>query len=383
MKEPVKVLIMDTVMDRGGSEAMTMNFMRHMDRSKVQYDFLVHRSYKAAYEDEIEQLGGKIYRICPVYPQYFDRYKREIRRFFQEHKEYKIIHSNTMELGYFAYKEAKRQGIPVIICHSHTTPRGFDVKTIFRTYFKIRMRKDVTHMFACSLTAGEWLFGKKNRDKIKIIKNPIETEKYIFNKVTRDRIRQEFGIKEDQFVVGHVGRFFPQKNHEFLIDIFKCIHDKDSDAILMLIGGGEHGENDESVQKIRKKVEKLGLKDCVLFVGVRSDVAALMQAMDVFVFPSKWEGFGIVLIEAQAAGLRCFTSENTVPKDVQITELLTYISLKEKAETWASYVLQCKGNYTRRNCYQDVVNAGYDIKKNAELMQDFYCQVLENGEITL
>lgn len=368
---------MDTVMDRGGSEAMTMNFMRHMDRSKVQYDFLVHREYKAAYEDEIEQLGGKIYRICPVYPQYFGRYKKEIRKFLKEHPEYKIIHSNTMELGYFAYKEASKQGVPVIICHSHCIPKGFNLKQIMRIYFKKRMEKYITHRFACSKVAGQWLFGEKYARDVRVIKNPIDAQQYIYDSEKRMKIRKEFGIKEDQFVVGHVGRFFPEKNHDFLIDIFSCIYQQNKNTLLMLVGSGETGDNDSHVLAIKEKVKNSGLDNSVIFTGVRSDVPELMQAMDAFVFPSKTEGLGIVLIEAQAAGLKCFTSEDVVPKDVQITELLSYISLKQPAKEWADNILSCQNGYERQNRYQEIVDAGFDILNNAKEMQRFYCDALK------
>lgn len=372
MSEPIRVLIMDTVMDRGGSEAMTMNYMRNMDRTKVQYDFLVHRSYKGAYEDEILSMGGKIYRICPVYPQFFLRYKVEIRRFLKEHPEYKIIHSNTMELGYFAYKEAHKQGVPVIICHSHNTPNGFDLKMVVRTYFKIRMRKYVTHMFACSQEAGKWLFGKRRLSQVKVIKNAIQAQEYEYDEIKRQKIRLEMGIADKHFVIGHVGRFFPQKNHDFLVDIFYEIAKKKEESILLLVGGGERGNQDPHVQRIKEKVEKLELTEKVIFAGVRSDVPDVMQAMDAFVFPSIFEGFGIAAIEAQASGLPCFVSADVIPQDINLSDLVHYISLKLSAQEWAEYILR-HVQEERKSRVNEIVAAGFDIVENAKQMQELYC----------
>lgn len=374
MNYPIKVLILDTVMDRGGAEAMTMNYMRNMDRTKVQYDFLVHRDYKAAYEDEIKALGGKIYRICPIYPQNFHRYKKEIRRFFIEHPEYKIIHCNMSELGYFAYKEAYKLGIPVRICHSHNTPRGFDLKSVFRFYFKHRTRKYVTHMFACSMDAGIWLFGKKNKDKIEVIPNSIDTALYRYNEKTRMILRKELGIA-NEFVIGHVGRFFEQKNHLFLIEIFNEIVKVNPKSKLVLVGGGEL--DDSLKNKVKEKINKLHLDSKVIFTGVVENVHDYMQIFDVFLFPSLFEGFGIALLEAQAAGLHCITSKDVVPQNVNICNLVEYISLDESPAYWAEKTLAYNNRYLRNDTSQIIKNAGFDIEENSKKMMRKYIKMLE------
>ena len=178
MSEPVRVLVLDTVMDRGGAETMTMNYLRRMDRSKVQYDFLVNRDYKAAYEDEIAELGGKVYRMCPLYPQYFDKYKRQFRGFLKVHPEYRIIHSNLEERSYFALRIAKEMGVPVRIAHAHNRPVGFDLKSVVREYFRFRLPPYATHYFACGQEAGDWLFGVKNRSKVIQERNAVDTALY-------------------------------------------------------------------------------------------------------------------------------------------------------------------------------------------------------------
>ena len=378
MDYPVKVLILDTVMNRGGAEAMTMNYMRNMDRTKVQYDFLVHRDYRAAYEDEIEQLGGKIYRICPIYPQNFHRYKKEIRKFFIEHPEYKIIHCNMSELGYFAYKEAYKLGIPVRICHSHNTPRGFDLKSIFRFYFKHRCRKYVNYMFACSMDAGIWLFGKKNKEKIEIIPNSIDTSLYKYNEKTRMTLRKQLGIT-NEFVIGHVGRFFEQKNHLFLIDIFNEVIKINSNSKLILVGGGEL--DDSLKNKVKEKIKKLHLESKVIFTGVVENVYDYMQIFDIFLFPSLFEGFGIALLEAQASGLQCITSKDVVPQSVNVCNLVEFVSLDCDSKYWAKRVLNYSDTSSRKDTSNIIKKAGYDVEENSKKMISKYISMLEDSSV--
>lgn len=368
MEYPIRVLVLDTVMDRGGAETMMMNYLRNIDRSKVIFDFLVNREYKAAYEDEIEALGGKIYRMCPMYPQYFRRYKKEIREFFKEHPEYKIIHSNLEERSYFALKEAKKLGVPVRISHSHNAPRGFDLKSIVRYYFRARLKPQITHMFTCGLEAGDWLYGKKNRDKFIMQNNAIDAKAYEYNPENEAKVRKEFNLK-GKFVIGHVGRFFSQKNHEFLIDIFNEVYKKDKNTVLMLVGGGDLQE------KIEAKVRALGLEAAVRFVGIRSDVNYVMQGFDLFLLPSLYEGLPVTMVEAQAAGLKCIISD-AVPKQCAITDNVEIISLSESAEQWADKILAYKDNCKKISMYDEIVSKNFDIKKNAKWMESFYLSSL-------
>ena len=369
MDYPIKVLVLDTVMDRGGAETMMMNYLRNMDRSKVQLDFMVNREYKADYEDEIKELGGKIYRMCPMYPQNFGKYKRQIREFLKAHPEYQIIHSNLEERSYFALKEAKKLNIPVRISHSHNAPKGFDLKSIVRYYFRARLKPQVTHMFTCGLEAGDWLYGKENRDKFIMQNNAIDAKAYEYNEEIEKKMRKEFDL-EGKFVIGHVGRFFPQKNHSFLIDIFNEVHKKDKDAILMLVGGGELKE------EIENKVKSLGLENYVRFTGVRSDVNNIMQCFNVFILPSLFEGLPVTMVEAQAAGLKCIISDK-VPKQCDITGNVQVIPLEKSPEKWAEEILKYKDNYKKESMYEKIVEAKFDIKENALWMQNFYINALK------
>ena len=314
---PLRVLVLDTVMDRGGAETMMMNYLRHFDRSKVTYDFLVNRDYRAAYEDEIEALGGRIYRMCPMYPQYFGRYKREFRNFLEQHTEYRIIHSNLEERSYFPLRIAAEKGIPVRIAHAHNRPVGFNLKSIFREYFRMRLPKYVTHMFACGTEAGDWLYGEKSRDRVIQQRNAIDTSAYRYDAAIATQVREEFGVTDSgTFVLGHVGRFFPQKNHTFLIDIFAEVHKRHPNSVLWLVGGGEL--NDALKNQIKAKVDDFGLSDAVEFLGVRGDVNRLLQGMDSFILPSLYEGLPVTMIEAQASGLPCTISDR-VPEQCDVT----------------------------------------------------------------
>ena len=374
---PLRVLVLDTVMDRGGAETMMMNYLRHFDRSKVIYDFLVNRDYRAAYEDEIEALGGRIYRMCPMYPQYFRRYKRELRNFLEQHTEYRIIHSNLEERSYFPLRIAAEKGIPVRIAHAHNRPVGFNLKSIFREYFRMRLPKYVTHMFACGTEAGEWLYGEKNRDRVIQQRNAIDTSAYRYDAAIATQVREEFGVTDSgTFVLGHVGRFFPQKNHTLLIDIFAEVHKRHPNSVLWLVGGGEL--NDTLKNQIKAKVDDLGLSDAVEFLGVRGDVNRLLQGMDSFILPSLYEGLPVTMIEAQASGLPCTISDR-VPEQCDVTGNVQIIGLNATPAEWAKRILDQHAEYAETNRTEGsdkVTKAGFDIKANAEWLQRFYVDAL-------
>lgn len=369
-RQPIRVLNMFTVMDRGGAETMVMNYYRHIDRTKVQFDFLVHREQRGAYDDEIERMGGRIYRMCPVYPQNFSRYKRDLRTFFRAHPEYKIIHSHMSELGYFAFREAERQGVPVRICHAHNAPHGFDVKMIMRTYFKKRMMPYLTHLFMCGEESGKWLYGEKNKSRFIMLNNAIDAALYSFDASKREKMRQQLGLT-DELVIGHVGRFNPQKNHPFLLDVFAALLKKEPSAVLLLVGGGA------DLPRIQAKAQELGITERVRFLGVRSDVADLMQAMDVFVFPSLYEGLGIALVEAQAAGLPCVVSD-TIPHEAYLTDLVDSEKLSAPEEKWAEKILALRA-VPRTDRRAEIAAYGFDISTEAIKLQEFYLKAYEQN----
>ena len=369
---PIRVLNLFTVMDRGGAETMVMNYYRHIDRTKVQFDFLVHREQRGAYDDEIEALGGRIYRMYPIYPQNFARYKRDIRVFFKDHPEYRIIHSHMSELGYFAFKEAAKQGVPIRICHAHNAPHGFDMKMIMRDYFKKRMMPYLTHLFMCGVESGRWLYGKENENRFIMLNNAVDASAYTYNPAKRTEMRLQLELT-DELAVGHVGRFNQQKNHPFLLEIFAALLKKEPNAVLLLVGGGT------DMQRIQAKAQTLGIAEKVRFLGVRSDVTDLMQAMDVFVFPSLYEGLGIALIEAQAAGLPCVVSD-TIPHEAYLTDLVDSESLSAPAEKWAEKIL-AKQAIPRTDRRTEIAAHGFDITTEAVKLQEFYIKSVEEHKL--
>lgn len=368
--EPVRVLHMLHSMNRGGAETMIMNYYRHIDRKKVQFDFLLTFQGKSDYEEEILALGGKIFHITPLTIKTMRAYLKDIERFLKEHPEYRIVHSHNSSKSVFPLRIAKKCGVPVRVSHSHNMFLGNSIcspKEILRKVLREPLKKVSTHNFACSKDAAIWLYGEKNWEegKVKVLPNAIDVTNFSYNMDIRCAHRKQFNL-ENAFVVGHVGRFQKQKNHVFLLDIFAEIAKKQSNAYLVLVGDGPLRES------MQKKAERLGITDRIIFTGVRGDVPELMQMMDTFVFPSLFEGLGIVLVEAQAAGLPCFTSKNVVPEEVKATKLLQFVSLDENAEHWANAVLKDKDKFIRADRTEEVKKAGYGIVEAAKKLQKFY-----------
>jgi glycosyltransferase involved in cell wall biosynthesis len=362
-----RVLQVVTIMNRGGLETMLMNYYRNIDHEKVQFDFLVHRNEKGHYDDEIINLGGRIYRMPQIRPGNYMKYIKLLKDFFEEHKEYSVVHSHINENSSFVLRAAKKANIPCRIVHSHISNLGFDFKLPFRYYARFLMQDHPNELFACSKNAASWLYGKNKckTDKVKILNNAINVDEFSYNEITRRKMKKRLGLKEEELVIGHVGRFSKQKNHSFLIDIFKEINNRNPESILLLVGEGD------LLPKIKAKVKQLGLSNKVIFLGVRGDIADLMQAMDIFLFPSLFEGLPVVLIEAQAAGLQCFVSSK-ITQESNITGKIKFISLKENVETWAEKLLSV--SVSRNENVDQLFTKGFDSKSTAKWLSDFYLQ---------
>ena len=355
-----------TILNRGGAETMVMNYYRKIDRKKVQFDFVVHREEEGDYEDEITSMGGRIYRMMPLRPHTLGKYARQIEKFFDTHPEYRIIHGQCSELGYFFYKEASRRGIPVIIAHAHNSHVRFDLKLIVRTWMKHQMRPYLTHYFSCGKEAAEWLFGKRLSSKAIILNNAIDTHCYRFDPQVRQRKRQELEFDASTIVICHVGRFDKVKNHIFIIDIMGELVKAHPNSHLLLAGDGDLREQTE------QKVQQMGLGKHVTFLGVRRDIHELLQASDALVFPSFFEGLSVVLVEAQCTGLPCVISD-IIPSEAILTDLVERLSLRENAEIWAGHLFHSTKRGQQREAYAGIVaNAGYDIKSNAKWLENFY-----------
>lgn len=360
---PIRILHIVTYMGRGGLESMLMNYYRHIDRGRVQFDFLVHRDFEADYDAEILALGGRIHRLPqlnPVSPGYLNR----LDGFFSDHPEYRIVHCHLDCMAGIPLKYAKKHGVPVRIAHAHSSSQTKDKKYLLKLLFKRSIPLNATHLFACSRAAGEWMFCGA---PFRVMNNAIYAAAYVHDREMAREVRRELGIPADAAVIGHVGRFDPPKNHEFLLHAFAKMSEN---THLLLVGDGALRSGME------KLAQELGIGDRVTFTGVRSDVPRLLQAMDVFVFPSIYEGLPVSLIEAQAAGLPCLISDK-VPLECKKTDLVRQLPLDAGAEAWARAAEEAL-TVPRRDTSEEIRRAGYDIEENARWLQNFYCEKYQN-----
>lgn len=351
-------------MDRAGAETLIMNLYRNIDRSKYQFDFMVFTQTKADYDDEIEQLGGHIYHMPQFNGINYPYLAYLINKFFNTHH-YSVVHGHIGSLAPLYLAIAKKHG-SYTIAHSHSTNSS---SFLYRTTFTIlawSVRYVADYFFACSVEAGIDRFGNKvvNSERFKVINNGIDSDLYRYSIKRHQEMKEKFKLT-DQIVFGHVGRFALAKNHPFLIEIFNEIHKKVPNTVLVLAGRGP----DED--KIKKLVSDLSLNNSVIFLGIRNDVPDLMNLFDCFIFPSLTEGLGIVGIEAQASGLPCFMSMG-VPTEAVITDHAWRLNLDDSPEKWANEVLLKMSNFKRIDSTNSVKEAGYDIKKIAEELQNFY-----------
>lgn len=361
--EPIRVLHVVPNMHRAGLETLIMNIYRNIDREKVQFDFLVHYTKRFDYDDEIEQLGGKIYRLSVREDNNLIKYIKELKNFFLEHPEYKVVHGHMESFGAFYSRAAKKAGVKTIIAHSHNSL----VEPTFKGCIKNIMNKPWKYyantLFACSEKAGEFMFGNS---PFRVINNGIECEKFVFNEKTRNCYRQQLGL-EGKMVIGHIGRFDPQKNHQFLIDIFATYLKNNPKAVLLLVGEGA------LLEQVKQKVCDLHLEKSVQFLGVRSDTSQLYQVMDIFVLPSLFEGLPVVGVEAQAAGLPLLTS-NVVTSELQITNLVDMLPLNASVDVWAAHIDNMIRKMKRRNTLEEMERCGFDIRDTAADLQEFYLE---------
>lgn len=362
---PVRVLHIVRKMDMGGVQSMIMNYYRNIDRSKIQFDFVVQEKETGYFDREIELLGGKIYRIPPV--KNIISYYQSLNKIFKEN-DYEIIHTHQNFANVHALFLAYINQIRNRISHSHN---NFQERRIIRKFIKIWLRilinKFSTEKFACSINAGIWLYGKKMYDngKVTIINNAIETEKFVFNMGIRERLRENLKL-DNSLVVGHIGNFFEQKNHKFIIEIFEEIYKNNYNSVLLLVGKGELRVD------IEKLVKNKGLDRNVFFLGVRKDISDLLNIFDVFIFPSFHEGLPVTLVEAQASGLKCIISDK-ITKEIDLTGLTEYLPLEKGAKYWANVVLNSDSNIIKRkNMAEEIIDNAYDIKLESLKLQKIY-----------
>lgn len=365
---PTRILQVFGILNFGGAEMMLISLYRHIDKTIVQFDFVKHTNDKCEFDDEILAMGGRVF-CCPKYTgkNHF-KYQKWWNDFFMKHSEYHIIHSHISSTAAIILSIAKKYDL-FTIAHSHNTSSGFGISAKVKDIMQFPIRFIADWFFSCSHEAGRWLFGNKviSGSNYRILKNAIDIQSFNDKLIVRKEVRDEFGLN-GYFVIGHIGRFADQKNHMYLVDIFKYVFAKNSAARLLLVGDGPLKPD------VERKVAAFGLSKYVVFAGVRNDVPKLLQAMDVFVFPSKFEGLGIVVIEAQITGLHCIVSDAT-PKEVAVTDLVDFIPLSMAPRLWAEKILKYDINIKRNYRFEEIIAAGYDVRETAKELQEFYTNV--------
>ena len=360
--EPIRILHMIASLSIGGSQSMVLNLYKAIDRETVQFDFIIDHPEDAVLKPEIEALGGKVYELPTFVGKNIRQVKRAWDAFFTEHPEYRILHSHSRSYASVYIPIAKKHGLTTII-HSHNTSNGSGVTAAAKAVLQYPLRYRADYLMACSNEAGRWLYGKKacRKDNYIFLPNAIDTEKFRYSKETAEKYRKDLEL-EGKFVLGHVGRLSVAKNHMFLLDVFSKVTAKRADARLLLVGDGE------CRKAIEQKIRTLNLEDKVIMTGSRNDIPELLQAMDIFVFPSSWEGLPVSVVEAQAAGLPCLISDK-ITKDVDLTELVRRLPI-DSLDAWADAIINT--DCSRKDVVSKIRQAGFDVHDTARKLTDFY-----------
>lgn len=357
-------------MGMGGAQNFIMNVYRNINRDNTQFDFLVHSPAKSYFESEIESLGGKIYRI-PTRREGILKNRKALNAFFKTHP-YEVVHMHESSLTYitpleFAYKYHVKERI----IHSHSTrASGSRIHRYLHLFNRLRIEKYATRYCACSDSAASFFYkGLNAMHDACCINNAIDTEKYIFDDKLRQSVREELSISPQTVVMGHVGRFDYPKNHKYLLDIFHAYNQDNSDSVLILIGDGI----------LRNEIEEyavnLGLKDKIHFLGVRSDITSYLNAFDVFVMPSLYEGFPVTLVEAEAAGLPCFVSE-TITKEVRLNDNVYFIPINADPFVWVDKINAHLVSGDRLSYGENIRRSQYDITYTIRQLERIYNEKL-------
>lgn len=366
----IRVLHILHSLERGGIQAFLMNVYRYIDKTQIQFDFLVDVLSSDSYYDEIMSLGGRIFQTKPRREGIIKR-KQSLNLFFREHPEYRIAHYHASSLSdVMPLQAATRVGIPKRIVHSHNTQEGGSkVHVLLHIWHRLFIRRWATDYFACSEMAARWMYGGGifKRHEYKVVYNAIELEKFRFNPENRVQLRKELGLNNSHKVIGCIGRFHPQKNHLFLLDVFAQIVQKMPDARLLLVGDGELRP------QIEHKIQQLKLNGKVILTGIRKDVPQLLSAMDVMCMPSVYEGLPVVAIEAQANGLHCIISSSITP-EVQITDSVNALSLSSGCMIWCKTLINALLLDRKSGAIAQLAAKGYDIRHTAQMLMTFYLQ---------
>ena len=368
-----KILHIVGGMDKGGTETMLMNMYKKIDKDKVQFDFLYTTNKETYYDKKIYKLGGNIIRIDSLDLLNIKKIINQISNCIKNNGPYQAIHAHTLFNCGIAMKAAKKSGVDIRISHSHTTADN-EVGLVRKIYISL-MRKLIldnsTNLLACSDLAGEYLFGRENikSDKYTMFPNLISYENIIdVNYEDVEKFKIENKLQNDDLVIGHIGTFKESKNQKFLLKIVKVLKEQNKSVKLLLVGDGSMRDELETMCK------DLDISDKVIFTGTRDDIDVILNSMDVFVFPSTFEGLGLVLLEAQAAGLPCVVSEAIQPEaDLQLG-LFSKLNLSDGAEFWANKIIEVSGK--KETDKQKILDAfdkqGYSTEKCISKLLSIY-----------
>ena len=353
-------------MNGGGVETVVMNYYRHIARDKFQFDFLVDSDSQLVPLKEIESLGGRVLFV-PPYQHVLD-YQRTMISLLKE-QGWPIVHSHINSLSVFPLRAAKKAGIPVRIAHSHSSKgggKGEVAKNTLKNLLKSQSTRFPTDLVACSIIAGEWLFGAGTN--FTVVRNAVDLDAFAPDEVNRIAGRRELHVSEKTFVVGHVGRMVPSKNHLFLLDVFQSLLDIEPDSLLVLAGAGP------LLSDVKKKVAKSGLDDKVCFLGQRNDIVRFYQAFDVLCLPSLYEGLPMVGVESQASSTPILVS-NEVTREAAMTSLMEFESLTSSSRAWAEHLIALRGKSLSPKDFKGL--AEFDIRKSARRLEEVYERCME------
>ena len=354
-------------LDRDEVGVMLMNLYRNINRNKIQFDFLMNeRTEPYVFEEEIKRMGGRIFTVPKFNGRNLNVYRRKVEQLFRTYSEWKIIHIHNVSSTMLFIDIAKKYRVATIV-HAHFDQDPTDFGSYIQRWLGMPIKHNADYLLASSKLVGEHVFGLK-KERVSVLKNAIEIERYVFNEETRKRKRAELGLKNET-VLGHVGSMVEQKNHTYLLAIFKAYLYLNPRSILLLLGDGELKE------KLEQQVAAAGIAKQVKFLGERTDVNEWLQSMDIFVFPSFFEGLPIALIEAQAAGLPIIASD-TITKEVQITNLMTFKRITVEPQRWAKRIDDHLVLF-REDISQEIKKAGYDVKDTANFLENYYMAIMK------
>lgn len=376
MKRKIRILyVLDVLSYNSGVSSVVMSYIRNIDRELFDIDVVVHKPAERDLVQEVCDAGFAVIQLPDITLRTVASFQREFEKVVTS-KRYDIIHGHVSNSAFLYMKMAKQVGIPQRIIHFHNPVSASQpLKRVRNDFLERNITNWANRFFACSeFTTGP--LSKSTTDKVIIIPNAIQAEKFVYNPTIRKKYREQLNISPNTVILGHVGRMDPQKNHKFLIDVFQEYQKLNSDSCLLLVGQGK------LEPKMRKNVHQRDLQDKVMFLGKRSDVPQLYQAMDVFVFPSKFEGFGIVGVEAQCAGLPCFFSNN-LPKSIAYTENVQYLPIRPKnyAIKWAEKIAEQIKHFVREDKTEAIQKTNFEIRTLIKKLEQYYINITEEGAV--